>query len=231
MSLLRRSFPPFDEFVLVERYTMQWRSDSPFDLDAARFESALEEVYRFEHTERSPHSEGPHPVSDRYLGLLDSVVDLYAGDLLPSCYDEWIVGARERLHQGFLTTLEKLVEALETTGELGQAILYSQQLLHHDTLREENYRRLMHLHLATVGTVLLVGANQTDAEMGLQLTGDANNNNTVNSTDFSILKSSFGSTSDLRAHFNNDQVVSAIDFTLLTANFGQGGAPSIKPGG
>lgn len=82
-------------------------------------------------------------------------------------------------------------------------------------------------HLATAGTVSLTGAAQTNVEMGTQLAGDANNSNSVNSTDFSILRATFGSTGDLRADFNNDGVVNTTDFNIMRGNFGFGGAPPL----
>ncbi|MFL5734823.1 MAG: dockerin type I domain-containing protein, partial [Chloroflexia bacterium] len=87
--------------------------------------------------------------------------------------------------------------------------------------------------LARSGSVTLVnGANSQ--EMGLLLTGDCNNSNVVEATDFTILKTSFGKSQeqpgyDDRADLTGDTVVNAIDFTLLRANFGIGGAPPIGP--
>jgi hypothetical protein len=86
-------------------------------------------------------------------------------------------------------------------------------------------------YLASAGSVSLTGAVQTNVEMGLQVTGDANNNNSVSSTDFNILRTAFGGTSDLRADFNNDGIVNSVDFNLLRASFGLGGAPPIGPSG
>ena len=57
------------------------------------------------------------------------------------------------------------------------------------------------------------------------LTGDANGDNVVNATDFTILKATFGRSTgqlgfDDRADFNGDQVVNSVDFTLEKRNFG-----------
>jgi len=70
--------------------------------------------------------------------------------------------------------------------------------------------------------------------MGLQKAGDADNNNVVNASDFTILKNTFGKSSgqlgyDDRADFNGDLVVNSGDFTLLKGNFGIAGAPPIGP--
>jgi hypothetical protein len=83
--------------------------------------------------------------------------------------------------------------------------------------------------LAAAGTVSLKGASQTNQEMGLQLAGDANNNNIVNSVDFNLLRAAFGTTNDLRTDFNNDGITNSVDFSLLRGNFGLGGAPPLGP--
>ena len=79
-------------------------------------------------------------------------------------------------------------------------------------------------YLATCGTVDLLGAPTTQAEMGLEKAGDsdASHNNIVNTVDFTTLKGVFGQGSPV-GDFNNDGVTNTIDFTLLKGNFGQAG--------
>jgi hypothetical protein len=89
--------------------------------------------------------------------------------------------------------------------------------------------------LANSGVITLTGSLTTTQEMGLMRTGDANNDNVVDVSDFNILKGSFGKTNgdpgyDDRADFTGDQTVSILDFTWLKSNFGQGGSPPIGPG-
>lgn len=88
--------------------------------------------------------------------------------------------------------------------------------------------------LAVSGTLALAGAPVTSQEMGLQKAGDADNNKVVNSSDFNLLKGSFGKTTGdpgygNRADFTGDTVVNASDFNALKGNFGFGGAPPIRP--
>jgi hypothetical protein len=78
-------------------------------------------------------------------------------------------------------------------------------------------------YLTGSGPVTLMGAPQTNAEMGLMRAGDANNDNVVNLSDFVILKVTFN-TADPRADFNGNGIVDAADFTTLKSNFGRGGA-------
>ncbi|MDZ4769658.1 MAG: dockerin type I domain-containing protein [Chloroflexota bacterium] len=82
--------------------------------------------------------------------------------------------------------------------------------------------------LAIAVEVVLTGANQT-IEAGTLREGDANNDNSVNINDFSILAASFGKSSgidgfDPRADFNMDGTVNISDFSLLAGNFGMTGA-------
>ncbi|MEL6634159.1 MAG: serine hydrolase, partial [Bacteroidota bacterium] len=82
-----------------------------------------------------------------------------------------------------------------------------------------------------VNASLVGGANTVNA--GQLRAGDANNDNLVNLTDFSILASSFGKIStdigyNENADFNADDAVVLIDFSLLNSNFNVAGA---VPGG
>ncbi len=86
--------------------------------------------------------------------------------------------------------------------------------------------------LANAGNAAL--ANGTNAvEMGLLLTGDANNDNCVNVQDFSLLKNTFGKSVgdpgyDARADFNGDTSISVVDFNLQKNNFGICGAGPVR---
>lgn len=90
-------------------------------------------------------------------------------------------------------------------------------------------------YLANVGSVTLTGSGTTNAEMGFMRGGDANNDNIVNTSDFTILKNTFGKSIgqpgyDDRADFTGDQAVNASDFTVLKTNFGMAGGPPVFRG-
>ncbi|MEZ4672921.1 MAG: AAA family ATPase [Caldilineaceae bacterium] len=127
---LRQALPTPDRFLFADTQTIQWRVDAPFTLDVVEFETALE------------------PATTRIE--LETAVNLYRGDLLPSCYDDWIRPMREALHQQALTALERLVKLLEDERNYRSAIAYGQRLLQLDLLNENTYRTLMHLH-AVIG--------------------------------------------------------------------------------
>jgi hypothetical protein len=90
-------------------------------------------------------------------------------------------------------------------------------------------------YLAGAGTVTLDGTSRT-VEMGVQRAGDVNNDNLVDTTDFSLLRANYGRTCgasgyDARTEFTGDCLVDVTDFTLLRGNFGQAGAapPPVLP--
>ncbi|MGD8998618.1 MAG: BTAD domain-containing putative transcriptional regulator, partial [Anaerolineae bacterium] len=143
---LRNELPNADRFLHVERNTLQWRSMAPFEVDIARFERALD---RADEALRGGLN-GARSDGAAARAALEQAVALYEGDLLPSCYQDWIVPERERLRQAFQRALVSLVRLLEDEQDYDAAIRYAQQLLRQDPLRETSYRHLMRLR-ALVG--------------------------------------------------------------------------------
>ena len=81
--------------------------------------------------------------------LLEEAIGCYQGDLLPACYDDWILPMREQLRRQFLTAQEALIEAYESQAAYQPAIRWAEHVLHYDPLHEETYRVLMRLHALT----------------------------------------------------------------------------------
>jgi DNA-binding SARP family transcriptional activator len=133
---LRHALPDADAYLDVNVQTLQWRWESPFSLDVADFEDALTKV------------EQAHNKSNSVAVLegLKQAVALYQGDLLPSCYDDWIIPQRESLRQAFQDALEQLVGILEEQRDYTAAIQYAQRLLRYDPLHEATYRCLIRLY-------------------------------------------------------------------------------------
>src|SRR6266566_3626349 len=84
---LRLALPDSELYIAVDRRTVQWRSDSPYTLDASEFERALDQLDDPELSRPASDSDNTLPEQIRSLR---AAVDLYAGDLLPGCYEEWI---------------------------------------------------------------------------------------------------------------------------------------------
>ncbi len=77
---------------------------------------------------------------------LQKAVDLYAGDLLPEIYDDWILAEREFRRSQYLSALETLSAHYEAQGKLQQALLYSRRLILTEPLHEpahQSYLRLL----------------------------------------------------------------------------------------
>ncbi len=132
---LRRALPDANRFLAIDGQALQWRPGAPFSLDVADFEAAL------------TRAEGGEQAGDE-VGVREALkraIALYEGDLLPSCYDDWILTARERLHQRYLDALEGLIRRLEAGRDYDGAIRYARRLLRDDPLHEAAYRRLMRL--------------------------------------------------------------------------------------
>lgn len=77
-----------------------------------------------------------------------------------------------------------------------------------------------------VSATLVAGNNNVN--IGTLKEGDANDDNTVSLSDFSLLASSFGKSTgevgfDARADFNGDGLITLTDFSLLASNYGQSG--------
>lgn len=133
---LRRAFPEVDQFFSIDSNNVQWRPDAPFTLDVAKFEQAVDSAQQAE--------EEGNALTVR--AALEEAIEYYGGDLLPGCYDDWLLALRERLSSVHTQAMDRLVRLLEAQRDYTAAIGYVQRLRRHDPLRESAYRRLMRLH-------------------------------------------------------------------------------------
>ncbi|MGN5476611.1 BTAD domain-containing putative transcriptional regulator [Cupriavidus basilensis] len=77
---------------------------------------------------------------------LTHAADLYRGDLLANCYDEWIHAERERLREQCIAALARLGQLSEDRRDYAKALKYTQQLQRLDPCREPTCMALMRLH-------------------------------------------------------------------------------------
>jgi len=138
LSRLRHALLNADHFIDVTAQTIQWRPDTPFSLDVADYDAAVAQA-----TEAQSAGD---PAGE--ANALEAAVDVCAGDLLPDCYDDWILPLRERYHQIYSDVLERLVLLLEEQRKYTSALPYARRLLNHDPLREPAYHHLIRLYLA-----------------------------------------------------------------------------------
>jgi predicted ATPase/DNA-binding SARP family transcriptional activator len=132
---LRQAFPDVEHFLFADAHILHWHPVTPCYLDVAAFEQTLTLA------DAATQQHDQHALQDA-LGQADS---LYRGELLPDCYDEWILPERDRLRQRHLQVLEHLLRLFEVQGDNVTAIRYAQRLLGLAPLSEDLYRRLMRL--------------------------------------------------------------------------------------
>ncbi|GAB4581708.1 MAG: AAA family ATPase [Anaerolineales bacterium] len=73
-------------------------------------------------------------------------LEYYTGDLLPECYEDWILPERELRRNQFLFALENLAARQQTAGNLQQALLTIRRLILTEPLHEpahQTYLRLL----------------------------------------------------------------------------------------
>jgi predicted ATPase len=140
LHTLRQASPPLDGVLLADNRTLRWSPEAPLHLDVAEFESELALAGT------ASRQNDPSVM----LVALERAIALYAGDLLPSCYDTWITSERETLQQRYLGALRQVIHSFEAQRRYAQAISYARRLVARDPLDEAAYRDLMRL-LAAVG--------------------------------------------------------------------------------
>ncbi len=88
-----------------------------------------------------------HPEARR--DRLVHAVSLYAGSLIPSCYEDWVFAERVRLESAYIRALKNLSSEEARRGELEHAIRYAQMATTADPLDEEARLILMRHFCAT----------------------------------------------------------------------------------
>ena len=83
----------------------------------------------------------------RRRAALREAVDVYTGDLLEGCYDEWLLEERERLRAAAIWTRSTASrDGWPRPARRRGRSCYAERLCAHDPLREQAYRLLMRLH-------------------------------------------------------------------------------------
>ncbi|MFQ5460161.1 MAG: BTAD domain-containing putative transcriptional regulator, partial [Anaerolineae bacterium] len=138
LHVLLRGLPPAEDdkpWLILDRSTLRWNIDSDFTLDVAEYEALLAGI------EAASPTQGPGAA----MASLEQAAALYAGDLLPESYDDWVLSERERLRQLQCEALFRLVGLQASRGRPRRAIATASRLVGHDPLFEEGHRLLMGL--------------------------------------------------------------------------------------
>jgi predicted ATPase/DNA-binding SARP family transcriptional activator len=103
--------------------------------DVAQFEAALQAAKR---------AAGPE---ERVQQLL-TAAQLHRGELLPGCFDNWILPERQRLAEAFITAVHELAQLLEQSGDRPEALQWARRAVAADPLCPESRQLLIQLLLA-----------------------------------------------------------------------------------
>jgi DNA-binding SARP family transcriptional activator len=124
LHTVRRRAPEVDRYVEVTPDALRWRSEVACRVDAAAFTSLVE------------------------ASRTREAVELYAGDLLEGCDDDWVQDERDRLRRLHRHALAELAELADAAGDPTEALTVAERLLRADPWDEDATRRVMRLHAA-----------------------------------------------------------------------------------
>lgn len=153
LHMLRAALPNADQYLYIDQHTVQWQPSARFTLDVDEFLALAGQSTSIED--------------------LRAAVQIYAGDFMPDCYDDWAQTLRDELRQTYLATLEKLLNLLAEAKQLQEALHYGQILLRQDPTREETYRSLMGLYAqrgdrASIARIYKTCSTVLEQELGVE---------------------------------------------------------------
>jgi DNA-binding SARP family transcriptional activator/predicted ATPase len=121
---LRHSLPDIDEFIEINSETVRWISTGPSEVDVLRFHDAMA------------------------AGDLELAVHLYSGDLLPACYDDWVVDQRSKLRREAYGALVRLTAEAAKRRDHKTTIRDAQRIIELEPTDEIAVRLQMEAYLA-----------------------------------------------------------------------------------
>ena len=127
---------PVEPILLVEENFVQLNPKAGLTSDVAAFEAVAQAYTEVPGSALSADAVDAHRAA----------VQLYTGDLLEGCLQEWCLQERERLQMLYLVLLDKLIGWCEAGGALETGLAYGAAVLHIDRAHERTHQRLMRLH-------------------------------------------------------------------------------------
>jgi DNA-binding SARP family transcriptional activator len=120
----RHSLPDTGEFVEIDNEIVRWIPTGPADVDVLRFRDALA------------------------AGDLELAARAYSGDLLPACYDDWVLDERAKLRAEAHGAFLRLTEETARRNDHKATIRYAQRIIDLEPTDEAAVRIQMEAHLA-----------------------------------------------------------------------------------
>lgn len=85
----------------------------------------------------------PADLAPEQVSALEHAVSLRRGQLLEPCHDDWVMPARFRIENLYLTALDYLVQHHGARGSVDRVVAYGELALELEPLREDLHRHLM----------------------------------------------------------------------------------------
>ena len=120
----RHSLPDIGEFVEIDNETVRWIPTGPTEVDVLRFRDAMA------------------------AGDFELAARSYSGDLLPACYDDWVLAERAKLRAEAYGALVRLTEEAAKRDDHKATIRYAQRIIDLEPTDEAAVRIQMGAHLA-----------------------------------------------------------------------------------
>src|SRR5215510_5249548 len=120
----RHSLPDIGAFVEIDNETVRWIPTGPTEVDVLRFRDAMA------------------------AGDLELAARLYTGDLLPACYDNWVLEERAKLRAEAYGALVRLTEEAAGRDDYRTTIRHAQRIIDLEPTDEAAVRIQMEAHLA-----------------------------------------------------------------------------------
>lgn len=121
---LRHALPDIGEFIEIDNETVRWIPTGSSSVDVLRFRDALA------------------------VGDLELAARLYSGELLPACYDEWVLDERAKLQAEVREALAGLTEEAAGRDDHKGTIGYARRVLELEPTDEAAAGAQMEAHLA-----------------------------------------------------------------------------------
>jgi DNA-binding SARP family transcriptional activator len=120
----RHSLPDTGEFVQIDNEIVRWISAGPSEVDVLRFRDAMA------------------------AGDLELAARRYSGDLLPACYDDWVLDERAKLRSEAYGALVRLTDEAAGRDDHQATIRLAQRIIDLEPADEAAVRIQMEAHLA-----------------------------------------------------------------------------------
>jgi DNA-binding SARP family transcriptional activator len=104
------------------------------------------DVAEFERVSAESQNTSGSGLHEEQAKALEQAVELYRGDLLEGCYQDWCLFERERLQNLYLEILDKLMSYCEARRFYQVGLEYGERILRVDRAHERTHQRMLRLY-------------------------------------------------------------------------------------